>query len=70
MAVWIKVSLGMEQGLGPGDFVLDGNPATLPKKGAEPAPNPKCSVHVYCGQTDGWIKMILGTEIGLSPGDC
>jgi len=28
--------LGMEVGLGPGDFVLDGDPAPLPKKGAEP----------------------------------
>jgi len=27
--------LGMEVGLGPGDFVLDGDPAPLPKKGAE-----------------------------------
>jgi len=26
--------LGMEAGLGPGDFVLDGDPALLPKKGA------------------------------------
>ena len=25
-----------EVGLGPGDFVLDGDPAPLPKKGAEP----------------------------------
>jgi len=25
--------LGMEVGLGPGDFVLDGDPALLPKKG-------------------------------------
>ena len=32
MATWIK----MEVGLGPGDFVLDGDPAPLPKKGAEP----------------------------------
>ena len=28
--------LGVEVGLGPGDFVLDGDPAPLPKKGAEP----------------------------------
>jgi len=28
--------LGMEVGLGPGDFVLDGDPALFPKKGAEP----------------------------------
>jgi len=26
MAAWIKMSLGMELGLGPGDFVLDGDP--------------------------------------------
>ena len=29
MAEWIKMSLGMELGLGPGDFVLDGDPVTL-----------------------------------------
>jgi len=28
--------LGMAVGLGPDDFVLDGDPAPLPKKGAEP----------------------------------
>ena len=26
MAAWIKMSLGMEQGLGPGDFVVHGGP--------------------------------------------
>jgi len=36
MAAWIKMPLGMEVGLGPGDFLLDGNPAPLPKKGTEP----------------------------------
>jgi len=65
MAAWIKMPLGMEVGLGSGDFVLDGNPALPPKKGAEP-PN---SRPVYCGQTAGWIKMVLGMEVGLSPGD-
>jgi len=34
MAGWIKMSLGMEVGLGPGDFMLDGDPA--PPKGAQP----------------------------------
>jgi len=58
--------LGMEVGLGQGDFVLDGDPAPLPQK-VGGAPN--FSVHVYCGQTAGWIKMVLGTEVGLSPGD-
>ena len=31
-AGWTKMSLGMEVGLGPGDFVFDGDPAT-PEKG-------------------------------------
>jgi len=35
-ARWIKVALGMEFGLGPDNIVLDGEPAPLPKKGAEP----------------------------------
>jgi len=33
MAAWIKMSLGMELGLGPGDFVLDGDPAHPSPKG-------------------------------------
>ena len=33
---WIKMALGMEVNLGPGDFVLDRDPAPLPQKGAEP----------------------------------
>jgi len=36
MTAWIKMSLGMELGLDPGDFVLDGDPAPPPQKGAEP----------------------------------
>jgi len=35
MAGWIKMPLGMEVGLGPGDFVLDGTQLSLSKKGAE-----------------------------------
>ena len=69
MAGWIKMPLGMEEGLGPGDFdfVLDGDPAPpLLKKGAEPPP--QFSAHVHCGQTAGWIKIALGTEAGLGPG--
>jgi len=60
--------LDMEVGLGPCDFVLDGDPAPLPKKGGR-APSTKFFAHVYCGQTAGWIKMVLGMEVGLSPGD-
>jgi len=38
MSGWIKMPLGMEVGLSPGDFVLRGDwgPSPLPKKGAEP----------------------------------
>ena len=54
-----------EEGLGPGDFVLDGDPAPLPIKGAEPPP--QFSSHVHCGQMAGWIKMALGMEVGLDP---
>jgi len=36
MAGWIKMPLGMNVGLSPGDFMLDGDPAPLPKKGAHP----------------------------------
>ena len=54
--------LGMEVGLSPGDFVLDGDPAPSPKKGQIP----QFLAHVYCGQTAAWIKMPLGTEVGLS----
>jgi len=32
----IKMPLGMDVGLSPGDFVLDGDPVPLPKKGVEP----------------------------------
>ena len=38
MAGWIKMPLGMEVGLGPGHTVLDGDPAPLPRQGAEPPP--------------------------------
>ena len=36
MVAWIKMPLGMEVGLGPGGFVLDRDPAPLPKTEAEP----------------------------------
>jgi len=57
----------MELGLCPGEFVLDGDPATLRIKEAEP---PKLrSMDVYCGQTARWINIVLGMEVGLSPVD-
>jgi len=36
MAAWIKMSLGMQLGLGPRDFVLDGDPAPPSPKGGLP----------------------------------
>jgi len=39
-AGWIKLILGMDVGLSPGVFVLDGDPAPLPQKGAEPIFDP------------------------------
>jgi len=48
------MSLGMKVGLGPGDFVLDGDPAPPPKKkGEQPR---QFSVHVYCGQMARWPR--------------
>ena len=59
MVGWIKMKLGVQVGLGPGDFVLRGYPAP---------PSPQFSAHVYCDQAAGWIKMALGMEVGLDPG--
>ena len=52
--------LGMEVGLSPGDFVLDGDPFPSPSQ---------FSAHFCCAQTAGCIKMPLGMEVGLSPGE-
>ena len=60
---WTRLSLGMEVGLGPGDIVFDGNPATPVKRHTHPHP-----ISGPC-QTAGWIKMPLGREVGLSPSD-
>ena len=43
----IKMPLGMNVGLSPGDFVLDGDPVPLPKKRAEP-PNFRPMFIVSC----------------------
>ena len=40
MAAWIKMPLGMVVGVGPGDFVLDGDPLLPQEKGGgAPSPN-------------------------------
>jgi len=57
--------LGTKVGLSPGDSVLDGDPAPLPKKEAEPGGRaPEFSAHVYCGQTAGWINWHGGMALG------
>jgi len=56
--------LGMEVGLSPGDFVLDGDPASPPLRGH----SPQFLSYVRCGQTTGWMKTPLGTEVDLGPG--
>jgi len=55
--------LGMEVGLGPGDFVFDGSV----RKRAQPPT--QCLAHVYSGQTAGLVKMPLDTEVNLGRGD-
>jgi len=56
--------LGLEVGLGQGDFVLDGDPIPH-KRGA----HTHFSAVVYCGQTAVCVRIPLGTEVGLGPGD-
>jgi len=63
----MKLVLGTEVGLSPGDFVLDGDRVFPPNKGGG-APS-QISAHFYCAQTAGCIKMPLGMEVGLSPGE-
>jgi len=66
MATWIKMSLGMELGLSPGDFMLDGDPALpSPKRGQTSLP--QFSAHFYCGKTAACIKMPFGMEVRWEP---
>jgi len=65
MAGWIKMTLDMEVGLGPGDCVRWGPSSPSPKRGQ----SPQFSDHFYCGQTAGLIQIPLGMAVGLHPGD-
>jgi len=58
-ADWIKMPLGTEIGLSPGDIVLDGDPSSLPLTKGDTSP--QFFAHLCCGQTPGLIKMPLGT---------
>ena len=65
MAAWIKMPLGRKVGLGPVDFMLDGNPAPLPKERAEPPIFSLCLLW-----PNGWMDQDgIGMEVGLSPGN-
>jgi len=61
--------LGMELGLSPGNFVLDGDPAIpSPKRGHSPLPN-FWPISVVAKRLHQEFKMPLGVEVGLSPGE-
>ena len=62
---WIKMKLGTEVGLGPGDIMLDGDPTPPPLKGH----SSQFSANVHCGQTAGWTKLPLSMKVGLGPCD-
>jgi len=53
-AEWMP--LGTEVGLGPGNIVLDGDPAPLPKKGGGQQPLPQFSAHVLW--PNGWMDQV------------
>jgi len=57
----------MEVGLGPGDFVFDGDPAT-PRKKAHLPPLSFCPMFIVAKRL-GWSKMPLGTEVNVGSGD-
>ena len=61
---WIRMPLGIEVGLGLGDFVFDVDPAPQ-RKGHSPN---QFLAHVYSCQTVGWMKTPLGTEVDRGPG--
>jgi len=60
------MAFGMEVGLGPGDVVFYGDPAT-PRTEGTPTTT-QFLAHVYCGQTAGWMKTPRGTEVDLGLG--
>jgi len=68
--------LGIEVGLGTSDFVLDGDPAPLPKKGRSPQIFGPCLLwpNGWMDQDGTWHgtrpqSRRLGVEVGLSLGD-
>jgi len=51
-AGWTKMPLGMEVGLGPGDFVFDGDPA-IPRKKGTPSPHNFWPMSIVAKRLDG-----------------
>jgi len=62
---WIMMKLGMHVGLGPGQIVLDGNPAPPPEKGAE-SPNFR-PISIVAKRVNGLRCHLVWRY--LSPGD-
>jgi len=56
---WIRIALGMEIGLGPGDIVLDGT--QIPTERSTSAPSNFFSGPVYCGQTVAHLMLTCDT---------
>jgi len=64
----IKMVLGMQVGLSPGDLVSDGDPSLLPKKGTEPLPNFR-PISIAAKRLDASrCHLVWTVEVGLSPG--
>ena len=63
------MKLGMQVGLGAGNTVLDGDPASPPQKGHSPPAPPNFFQSICCRKMAGWIKMPLGMEVGLGLDD-
>jgi len=63
-AGWMKMPLGTELGLGPGDIMLDGDPAPL-KKGHRPPISGPCLLW-----PNGWVDQdaTIGMVLSLGPG--
>ena len=62
----IKMPLGMDVGLSPEDFVLDGDPVPSPKRGWSPQIFGPCLLW-----PNGWMDQdATWYEVGLIPGDC
>ena len=57
---------GMEVGLVPSNFVLDGKPAPLPKRRRSPLHNFR-PMSIVAKPLD--VRIPLGMEVGFSPGD-